>query len=126
MDDLGNNELFLVGSGWSNDTPYDYLVQVGEPIGLMYGFVTDGFYTVDDFDYDPETGEYTLKEGVADNSKITFAGFGPGGVKFQDIGAPLDSLGNPVNDHEITFDEDRRVVGTDNPKHIGGMNIMIN
>ena len=126
VDDLGNNELFLVGSGWSNDTPYDYLVQVGEPIGLMYGFVTDGFYTVDDFDYDPETGEYTLKEGVADNSKITFAGFGPGGVKFQDIGAPLDSLGNPVNDHEITFDEDRRVVGNANPKHIGGMNIMMN
>lgn len=126
VDDLGKNELFYVESGWSNDAGADYLVKVGEPIGLMYGFVTDGFYTVDDFDYDPGTGAYTLKEGVADNSNITFAGFGPGAIKLKDIGSPLDSLGNPIDDNLVTFDEDRRVVGNANPKHIGGMNIMMN
>lgn len=126
VDDLGNNELFYAESGWTNDAGADYLVKVGDPIGQMYGFVTDGFYTVDDFDYDPASGEYTLKDGVADNSKITFAGFGPGAVKFQDIGSPLDSIGNPINDDEVTFDEDRRVIGNANPKNIGGLNIMMN
>ena len=125
VDNLGNNDLFYVVSGWSNDAGADYLVKVGEPVGLMYGFVTDGFYTVDDFDYDPATGDYTLKEGTADNSKITYAGFGPGAIKFMDIGSPLDSLGNPIDDHEITFDEDRKVIGDANPKHTGGMNLML-
>ncbi len=26
-------------------------MKVGEPVGLMYGFVTDGFYQIDEFDY---------------------------------------------------------------------------
>ncbi len=45
----------------------DYLVKVGEPVGLMYGFVTDGFYKIEDFDYNAGTGAYTVKAGVAVN-----------------------------------------------------------
>lgn len=126
VDDLGNIDYFTVSSDWSSDTGDDYIVMVGEPVGLMYGFVTDGFYTVDDFDYDEGTGTYTLKPGVADNSGITFGGnLQPGMIKFKDIAKPLDASGNPIeDDHSVTFDDDRVVIGNANPKHVGGLNLM--
>jgi hypothetical protein len=33
----------------------------------MWGFVTDGFYTVDDFNYNRYNGAYSLKPGVVNN-----------------------------------------------------------
>ncbi len=131
VDDLGGDDYRLENSGWNNDTGADFLVQVGQPVGLIYGFVTDGFYTVDDFVIDDATGElaedsqgnYILKEGVADNSDILYAGFGPGAVKFADLADPVDEDGNPVPDgNKVTFDADRTVIGNTNPKHIGGIN----
>ncbi|UCG28044.1 MAG: TonB-dependent receptor [Bacteroidales bacterium] len=127
VDDLGGLDYFTVSSGWISDTGDDYIVKIGEPVGLMYGFVTDGFYNTDDFTYDDVTGTYTLNPGVADNSGITFAGFGPGSVQFEDIGSPVDENGNPIDDGNlVTFDEDRTIIGNSNPKHTGGCNIMMN
>ncbi len=123
----------LWGSDWNADPGFDYLVRVGDPIGLMYGFVTDGFYTVDDFEIDPETGEflldnqgnYILKPGIPNNQNITFAGFGPGAYQLKDLVDPIDSLGNPYDDGNlVTFEDDRTVIGNANPKHIGGLNLM--
>jgi hypothetical protein len=38
---------------------------VGQTIGLIYGYVTDGFYKVEDFSsYNPTTRVYTLQPGV--------------------------------------------------------------
>ncbi len=127
--ELGNDmKSFTQGSDWSNDTGDDYMVKVGEPVGLMYGFVTDGYYTVDDFNYDEATQTYTLKDGVADNSGITFAGpsFGPGSLKFKNFkDTEVDKDGNVIKD-AVTFADDRVVIGNANPKHIGGMNLMMN
>ncbi|MBN1184655.1 MAG: hypothetical protein JXB49_20345, partial [Bacteroidales bacterium] len=109
---------------WNNNIGSDYIVKEGEPVGLMYGFVTDGFYSVDDFNYDPVTETYTLKYGVADNEDLLFAGFGPGSVKFKDINSPIDSMGNFVNDScKVTTEDDRVIIGNANPKHTGGLNI---
>jgi TonB-linked SusC/RagA family outer membrane protein len=126
VENLGGMEYYTVPSDWISDTGDDFIVKVGEPVGLMYGFVTDGFYTVDDFDYDEATETYTLKEGVADNSGITFGGdLIPGAVRFKDIEKPLDESGEPItDDNSVTFDEDRVVIGNANPKHLGGLNIM--
>lgn len=134
VEKIGYTDSRTYGSGWNNDIGDDYIVKVGESVGLMYGFVTDGFYTADDFEIDPATGEflesesggYVLKDGVANNEGIVFSGFGPGSYKFKDIGQPLDSLGNPINDGLVTFDDDRTVIGNASPKHIGGLNIMMN
>lgn len=127
IEDLGGVDYFTVSSGWISDTGDDYIVKVGEPVGLMYGFVTDGFYTVDDFIYNEVTGTYTLKDGVANNQGITFAGFGPGSIKFKDIASPVDEDGNPVDDGNlVTFDDDRMIIGNSNPDFIGGLNIMMN
>ena len=78
----------------------DYLVKVGEPIGLMYGFVTDGMYKIDDFNYNATTGAYTLKPGVPDASTISGT-IRPGALKIKDLNG----------DGTITTDNDRQVVG---------------
>ena len=35
---------------------YDYIVQVGEPVGVIQGYKSMGYFTVDDFNYDTTTG----------------------------------------------------------------------
>ena len=102
-------------SGWQgSDGTDDFLVKVGEPVGLMYGFVTDGFYGVDDFIYNPASttpaGFYTLKPGIAFNS--VYGTPQPGMLKWKDIDG--DGL--------VTADKDRTVIGNANPTFMGGWN----
>lgn len=108
---LGTVSQLTRNSGWQgSDGADDYLVKVGEPVGLMYGFVTDGFYTVDDFNYDATAKTYTIKPGIAYNS--VYGVPQPGMLKWKDIDG----------DGQITADKDRTVIGNANPKFIGGWN----
>lgn len=50
-------------------------MEVGKSMGLIYGFVNDGFYKVDDFDFDATTKKWTLKPGVPDNSSFSSGNF---------------------------------------------------
>jgi hypothetical protein len=127
-------EEWLITSGWNDNTGADFIVREGDPVGLMYGFVTDGYYTADDFEIDPETGEflldgedYVLREGVANNLGIVFDGFGPGSIKFRDLADPVnDTTGESYEDGNlVTFEDDRQVIGNANPKHIGGMSMNV-
>lgn len=97
----------------------DYLVQVGQPVGLMYGYVTDGFYTFDDFTAVQNANSswsYQLNAEVANNQSITRPRFfGPGALKLKKT--------TPGDDYIIS-PEDRQVIGNANPKHTGGFNIM--
>src|SRR5690606_37343531 len=62
---------YFANSGFGiSGQPADYIVREGQPVGAMYGFVSDGFYTTDDFNYDAATSRYTLKEGVTDVSDV--------------------------------------------------------
>jgi TonB-linked SusC/RagA family outer membrane protein len=126
VDKLSEYDLREEQSEWNNDIGTDYIVRVGDPVGLMYGFITDGFYTVDDFDYDEVTQTYTLKDGVADNERLLNSTLGPGTIKFRNLAGPIDEDGNPVDDgNQVTNEDDRTVIGNANPKHIGGFNIMM-
>lgn len=42
------------------------MFEEGKAIGLVRGFVSDGYYTVNDFYY--QNGQYILKDGVPDIS----------------------------------------------------------
>ena len=96
-------------SGWQgSDGVDDYLVRVGEPVGLMYGFVTDGFYKVDEFNYNATTKVYTIKPGIAAN--LVYGTPQPGMLKWKDLNG----------DGQITADGDRQVIGNANPKFTGG------
>ena len=76
-------------SGWAstdNKNQQDYIVRIGDPIGLVYGWESDGYYTTNDFEsYDPPTGAYTLKSGVPTTSLLGGAiGIRPGTMKLKD------------------------------------------
>lgn len=104
---LGFREDFGENTNWaSSQIGNDYFVSVGRPNGSMFGYVNDGRYEVSDFDYDPETQEYTLKEGVPD---IEFLDVVPGMMKLRDLD------GNDT----INVD-DQRFIGNANPLHTGG------
>lgn len=111
MNNLGGVNSYTVTSGWQgSDGVDDYLVEVGKPLGLMYGFVSDGFYQISDFNYNATTGAYTLKPGIAANS--VYGTPQPGMMKWQDLNG----------DGRITPDGDRKVIGDANPDFIGGWN----
>ena len=105
----------------------DYRVIVGQPLGIVWGFVQDGIYGVDDFEtyvddngktqfqFD-KSGNYILKEGVVDNTYTTAgskAGLRPGAMKLKDLN----------NDGKIDADNDRTVIGKTQPKFQGGFGI---
>ena len=99
-------------AGWQGtDGADDYLVKVGQPVGLMYGFVTDGIYQISDFDYNATTQAYTLKTGVP-NSTFISGPLRPGSLKIKDVNG----------DGAITTDGDRTIIGNANAKFTGGWN----
>ena len=116
IESLGGVQQITRNSGWQgSDGVDDYLVKVGEPAGLMYGFITDGFYTIDEFDYNSTTGAYTIKPGIAFNG--VYGTPQPGSLKWKDISGP-----GGVPDGVITADYDRTVIGNANPDFTGGWN----
>lgn len=98
--------------GTDIQSTYEYLVRVGQPIGLIYGYVTDGYYTTDDFTgYDATTNTYTLKDGVPTNGLIQWVR--PGSLKLKDLDG----------DGKITASNDRKIIGKTAPKFTGGFGL---
>lgn len=56
-----------------NPSAGEYFLREGVAIGSITGFAYDGWYTTDDFNYDPTTGIYTLKEGIPDWSMDSYS-----------------------------------------------------
>jgi TonB-dependent starch-binding outer membrane protein SusC len=112
VENLGGLTQQTRNAGWQGtDGADDFLVKVGEPVGLMYGFVADGWYKIEDFDYNATTQVYTLKTGVPNATNISGA-MRPGALKIKDING--DGL--------ITTDGDRQVIGNATPDFLGGWN----
>lgn len=108
---LGTNQnSFFPAASWGvSGQPTDYIVRIGDPVGSMWGLVTDGFYKVDDFNYN--NGIYTLKSGVVNNSGIIGV-VQPGAIKFKDLNG----------DGQIDLNNDRTIIGNPTPKFTGGLN----
>ncbi len=116
IDELDGNSERLAYSNWTSASDIrfsdDYRLFLGEDLGLMYGFVSDGFYSVDDFSsYDLQNG-YTLKDGVATNDLATLIGIRPGVMKLKDLDG----------DGHITM-ADRQIIGRAAAKHSGGFGL---
>jgi hypothetical protein len=137
VDEIGEDvqaDVRMGGWGSTMSKPaYHYIVRKGHPVGTIQGFESDGWYTVDDFNYDDATGVYTLKPGVPDTQEIVNYSGGvqsgfkrpagqtafPGMVKFKDReGSAKDANGNAVIN-----DDDKTVVGEAMAPHTGGFNI---
>ena len=111
---LSEGETSLITNSYTASN--DYILQVGKPVGIMYGYVNDGLYQVSDFTTtsttNPTTGittyNYTLKPDVV---KDNDAAAQPGFIKFKDI-----------NGDGVISDLDRTAIGNANPKFSGGFN----
>jgi TonB-linked SusC/RagA family outer membrane protein len=123
----GANEMAYESGAFTTDTKEsdDYRVIVGQPVGLIYGFVSDGIYLPEDFktivDAGGKTqfqldksGEYMLKDGVANNGYLAGSNGGvrPGAMKLKDLDGNLEIDNN-----------DRQIIGRTTPKHTGGLGI---
>ena len=100
----------------------DYCLRVGDQVGLIYGFVYDGLYGFDEFDFDPNQNFLAVpKEGTIINNVFNDSNSGkatlPGKIKFKDISGP-----NGKPDGQITED-DRTIIGNTNPKVQGGFGL---
>ena len=112
--DLGGAEFIpiITGGGWQANVGR---IIVGQPIGVMYGYVFDGIYQIEDFtwdnDSDPniphEQRNYVLKDGLPEYSRTAL----PGRMKYEDL-----------NGDGFINDDDRKVIGDSNPLHFGGIN----
>ena len=105
-------DFYLQASGWGvGSTAADFIVKVGEPVGSIRGFITDGYYTLDDFDYNSGNGTYTLKASQPNNIGVTSLAPYPGRLKYKDLD------GNGIID-----DADRTIIGSAQPDYFGGLN----
>ncbi|MDI3321120.1 SusC/RagA family TonB-linked outer membrane protein [Pinibacter soli] len=113
----GNVNFKTYNSGWNGTASplEDYIVKEGQPIGEMYGYITEGMYTFDDFTFDGSKKNWVINKGVAsDNSLITTSNgyFGPGTLKLRDL-----------NDDGVIDEKDKTVIGHALPTHTGGFNL---
>ncbi len=104
-------KVYYASAGWNSEYKgYDYMAQVGESLGQIYGYVFDGVYQDSDFTVDAATGAMQLKHGVVDISDHAGRAVQPGMVKYRDIDG----------DGVITTN-DRTAIGDGTPKWYGGL-----
>ncbi len=116
IDKLASGETeWILQSGLKNlSNEDDYRAYVGGSTGLIYGYVNDGFYKVEDFDYfDDKSRTWHLKEGVVDCSILSGTPR-PGNAKFKKL---TDDGTN------VLTSADRTVLGNTTPKCSGGFGL---
>ena len=104
---------------WHNTfkTMNAYVSEVGAPAGQMYGYVYEGTYKLEDFDYDAVTGTYTLKEGIPAFVNNTQ----PGDPRYKDMPTiDTDEDGIPDKGDGKIDDNDKTAIGNGHPIFVGG------
>jgi|TARA_R110002050_G_scaffold290419_1_gene444136 TonB-linked SusC/RagA family outer membrane protein len=82
-----------------------FLVEEGQPLGNMYGYISDGVYQISDFEnYDATATTHTLLQG-----QPSYRSHQPGDEKYKDLNG----------DGQITA-ADKTVIGNGLPVHFGG------
>lgn len=125
VDELTNADNYLYSSYWASSALMpvnDYMLEEGKAVGIVRGFKSLGYYTVDDFNY--TNGQYVLKDGVADFDRSISANYMnpfdlpkgqsafPGAAKFEDVDG----------DGRVTLD-DATELGEVMPHHTGGFSL---
>ena len=115
-----DSKLYNYTSRFYSSGKDDYLLEVGKEVGLFYGYVYDGLYTIDDFEESgyAQKSKWELKEGVPQMTTDVLAASNsgdpnmPGKMKFKDLDG----------DGKITL-KDREVIGNTNPTLQGGFGL---
>ncbi len=109
---LGGLDQIEATSSWaSTEIGTDYIVTVGRPLGDMYGYVSDGRYSVDEFTYDGS--KWVANEGTVDASDVLGSEFfRPGAMKLKDL-----------DDNGVIDANDKTIIGNAQPLGVGGFNL---
>ncbi|WP_044202482.1 SusC/RagA family TonB-linked outer membrane protein [Echinicola pacifica] len=117
VEELDGTESRFFQSNWAStdlNNINDFYLEVGGKIGDVFGYVTDGYYSTDDFEgYDAVADEYLLKGDVPNSSSVVGnTNIRPGFLKLKDLNG----------DGQINAD-DRKVIGNTLPKNQGGFGV---
>ena len=109
---LGGLDKIEATTEWaSTEIGPDYIVTVGRPLGDMYGYISDGRYSVDEFTHDGKS--WVANEGTVNASDVLGKEFfRPGAMKLKDMNG----------DGKITVD-DKTIIGNAQPLGVGGFNL---
>ena len=113
IDKLNGSEdvLWMTASRWRSSDA-DYMLKVGDQLGLIYGYVYDGIYRFDEFEL--QGLNWIAKPETVNNNALF--GTQPGKPKFKNF---VDEEG----DVNIVNEKDKVVIGNTNPKFSGGLNL---
>lgn len=113
-------ELWFTHGKWKSDWSNDFCLKVGEDVGLIYGFVFDGLYTIDEFNRNV-SGGYTWEDrkdpGLVDCRELF--GAEPGRPKFKN----MTNFKGGEDDYNVINEHDRVVIGNTTPKAQGGFGL---
>ncbi|MBO4595761.1 MAG: TonB-dependent receptor [Bacteroidales bacterium] len=120
---LNKNEVLKLGvdeirseSKWaSSGVGVDYIVREGQPLGQVYGYRNDGYYTIDDFTTglnESGTIKWTLKADQPTPPKSSIQYKRPGTPKFKDL-----------NGDGAIDDNDKEIIGNTLPWGTGGFSV---
>ena len=121
-----DNALYNTSGQWASSTGSstgDYLLQVGQELGQFWGFIYDGLYSFDEFEFDSNQNFLAVpKEGtVSMDNVMNTSNSGnatlPGKIKFKDISGPNGTPDGIIDDY------DKTVIGNTNPKFQGGFGL---
>jgi TonB-linked SusC/RagA family outer membrane protein len=127
---INRNKVTSLGSLISSDkiVIYDFnktnsstaMLKIGQPIGLWYGYETDGLWQQSDFTWNNMLNKYVLNKDASGVSPAAVAGAQPGQWKFKD-----KSGVNGVPDGKIDA-YDKGAIANSQPKFTGGLNNSFN
>ncbi len=112
-----DNVLYENSSRWSSAQGNDYKLEVGGELGLLYGYVYDGLYTLDEFNFtssnaaEPKEGTVIMSTDVFGSSNSGEPTL-PGKMKMKDL-----------NGDGIINENDKTIVGNTNPTVQGGFGL---
>lgn len=109
------NSIDNIATNWaSTEIDQDFIIEVGQPIGQIFGYKAGGRYEVSDFDVEAsqKAGKWVLNADVPDAGTVINTNVRPGSMKIVDLNG----------DGKIDT-KDRTIIGDTNPDLIGGFNL---
>ena len=126
VQDLGNMTSMYTQTSCFGSSEYlttaEFLLEKGQPVGNVCGYIVDGYYTASDFKkYASANQNWTVADGVPTyGEKFLSNSPVPGSIKFRDISGK-----NGVPDG-IIDEYDKTIIGNTVPTHSGGFNVNFN
>lgn len=123
--EFGYSIGFNISDATSKITKYDSnesnllsTFYTGQKLGEVWGYIADGFYTVDDFE---STASWKLKEGI---TSINGYNPRPGDIKFKNL-RDDDETTNVITGGNGTLENpgDRKIIGNSTPRYLYGVNL---